>query len=704
MARISRAKRLADKHAYFAADFNTIWEATQSERRQALADRRFYSIAGAQFEDELGSQTANTPRFEFNKVHQSVIRVFSEYRNNRISVMFRPDDGDSSSETAEFLTGRYRADEQKSTAKEAYDNGFEEAAGGGMGAWRYACVAADDEDADDYESVDDESKVRIGIEPIFDADVSVYFDLDAKRYDKADSVRCYVITAYSRAGYVKAYPDSSVSSWQVPRLSTFFDWCTPDVIYVAEVFEVEKKGIVLHVYRSTLTEDEKELDDDDIKDEQAVADLVALGYVHIRDEKIKRRKVHKYIMNGVEILKDCGYIPGRCIPVVPVYGKRWFVDNIERFMGQVRLAKDLQRLLNMMISRLGELNSLTPYEVPILTPDQVKGHTTAWAEGNVKRHPYRLVNPLKDAQGNIIATGPIGFIKPPDVPPALAALLSVAAGGIDDLTGGAAAQEKDIGSNISGKAVELISKRIDMQSFIYTDNMAKSMVRGGQIWLSMKKDLTPEDEHKEPIIKPDGTQEFVPVMAPTMNKDGQSVLSNDPNAGRFGVWSDVGPSFSSRRDATVAALMNLMQTVAAADPQMATVLASTAVMNMDGEGLEELRDYLRKKLVAMGAVEPTDDEKKEAEQAAANKPPDPNAEFLMAEAGKSRALGGKAQADTLVSLSKARNLAADTNLKQEQSHQTIVDTTLTLHEAANPVLPAGGAAPAAAPAPEPATV
>lgn len=703
MARISRAQRLADKHVYFAADFNTIWEATASERRQAIADRRFYSISGAQFEDELGLQTANTPRFEFNKVHQSVIRVFTEYRNNRISVMFRPDNGTSRPETAEYLTGAYRADEQRSTAQEAYDNGFEEAAGGGMGAWRYVTVAANDEDADDYDSDSaDGEKLRIGIEPIFDADVSVYFDLDAKRQDKADAVRCYVITSYSLAGYKKAYPNSDTASWQKPNLSTFFDWCTPDVVYVAEVFEIEKKGITLHVFRSKFTEDEKELDDDDMTDTATVDELKAIGYEHVRDEKVKRRRVHKYIMNGVEILEDCGYLPGRCIPIVPVYGKRWFVDNIERFMGQVRLAKDLQRLLNMMVSRLAELNSLTPYEVPILTPSMVLGHETSWADGNIKRSPYRLINPLKDAAGQIVAMAPLAYMKPPDVPPALAALVQIASGGIDDLTGGAAAQEQDMTTGISGKAVELISKRIDMQSFIYTDNMAKAMKRGGQIWLSMKKDLQRQEEHDELIIKPDGTQDFVKAMRPMTGEDGSTHKENDANDGSFNAWTDVGPSFNSRRDATVAALVNLMQTIATADPQLATVLASTAVMNMDGEGLGELRDYLRKKLVSMGAVEPTEEETTELEQQQQNQPPDPNAVFLLSEADKSKKLAAKAEADTLQSLSKARLNAADTNLKQEQAHSTIVDTTLQLHAAANPAPPEPGALPAE-PAPAAAT-
>ena len=36
---------------------------------------------------------------------------------------------------------------------------------------------------------------RIRIEPIYDADSCVFFDLDAKRQDKADAKRCYVLTS-----------------------------------------------------------------------------------------------------------------------------------------------------------------------------------------------------------------------------------------------------------------------------------------------------------------------------------------------------------------------------------------------------------------------------------------------------------------------------------------------------------------------------
>jgi hypothetical protein len=694
----SRAYKWAQKHEAFRQEFNTIWEACAPERRQAVADRRFYSISGAQYEDALGEQFENSPRFEYNKTHQSVIRVFNEYRNNRISVTFRPKDEDSSPETAETLTGRYRADEQRCNAQEAYDNSFEEAVGGGMGAFRFRVVADDDEDADTPDD-DEDTDVAIAIEPIFDADSSVFFDLDAKRQDKADAKRCYVITSVSRARYEADNPGVAVSTWPKPTSSTYFDWCTPDVVYVAEVYEIEIKGDVRRIYKSQLTEEEVSLDNDDLKDEQYLKDLEAQGYIHARDEKTKRRKVHKWTMNGAEITSDDGYLPGRCIPVIPVYGKRWFVDNIERFMGQVRLQKDMQRLLNMMISWLAELNSLTPYEIPLLTPEQVAGHQVSWAEGNIKRHPYRLINATVGPDGSKMPQGPVATLKPPDVPPGLAALLQVSVAAMDQLGGSAPAQEQDVASNISGKAVELIQQRIDMQSFIYTDNMAKAMQRAGDVWLSMQKDIMPDEEFSAPVVKPDGTQDFVKMNTPGLDAKGQRITLNDPRAGKYGCLTDVGPSFKSRRDATVRSLLGLLQVLGTVDPQEASVLAAAIIMNIDGEGLEDLRKYYRKKLVQMGVVEPTDEEKKELQEAAQNAPPDANAEFLLAEAKKALALAEKAHADALQALTKASNNAADTKLKEQQSHATHVDTTLAVAEAAGAARAAagGGAPPAPAP-------
>jgi hypothetical protein len=185
---MSKTEKLAKIHEEAVRRFGKIQSAMRDERLQCLQDRRFYSVAGAQWEGPLGQQFENKPRFEVNKIHLAVIRIINDYRNNRIGVMFNSKDGSESEKLADVCASLHRADEQDSGAEEAYDNAFEEAVGGGFGAWRLRADYENDEDEDD-------ERQRIRIEPIFDADSSVFFDLDAKRQDKADAKFAFVLTA-----------------------------------------------------------------------------------------------------------------------------------------------------------------------------------------------------------------------------------------------------------------------------------------------------------------------------------------------------------------------------------------------------------------------------------------------------------------------------------------------------------------------------
>src|SRR3990167_3382049 len=186
----SNSQKLQDIHADALREFDQIQAAYRDERLQCLKDRRFYSVPGAMWEGKLGEQFENKPRYEFNKTHLAVIRIINEYRNNRVTVNFVSKTGKKNDALADVCAAMYRANEQDSGAEEAYDNAFEEAVGGGFGAWRLRAEYEDDEDPDD-------ERQRIRIEPIYDADSSVFFDLNAKRQDKADAKSCFVLTAMS---------------------------------------------------------------------------------------------------------------------------------------------------------------------------------------------------------------------------------------------------------------------------------------------------------------------------------------------------------------------------------------------------------------------------------------------------------------------------------------------------------------------------
>ena len=637
--------KLADIHQQARVEFDQIQSALYQERMNCLGDRRFCSLAGAQWEGPLGQQFENKPRFEVNKVHMAVQRIINEYRNNRIGVYFVSKEGEEYDKLADTCAGLYRADEQSPTAEEAYDNAFEEAVMGGFGAWRLRTEYQNEEDPE-------EDKQRVCIEPIFDADTSVYFDLGAKRQDKADAKRCFVLTSMTYDAY-KAEWNDDPSTWPKTITRSQFDWYTPSVVYVAEYYVVEEVSQQIRIYRD-FSGKEESLGPDELDEEE---EMLATGWKEVRRKKVKARKVRKYIMSGAKILEDCGYIAGKNIPIIPVYGKRWFVDNVERCMGHVRLAKDAQRLKNMQLSKLGEIAALSAVEKPILLPEQVAGHQLMWAEDNLKNYPYLLINPITDSNGNTAPGGPVAYTKPPSIPPSMAALLQITEADMQEILGSPQQGDKMV-SHLSGKTVELIQQRLDMQTFIYMSNMAKAVKRCGEIWLSIARDIFVEQGRKMKSIASNGKMEPVELMKPMVNEEGEIEYENDLSDADYDVQVLVGPSSQTKRGATVRALTDMMTLTQ--DPEMTQVLSAMAMLNMEGEGIEDVRDYFRKKLLRMGVVRPTEVEAQEMAAEAQNAQPDPQAQYLQAASEEAIARASKAQADSILAVARAEEARAKT--------------------------------------------
>lgn len=633
--------------------YDRIQSSLYNERRQCLEDRRFYSLAGGQWEGNLGEQFEKKPKFEVNKIHLSVIKIFNEYRNNRVTVDFSPKDGTDADVMAEICDGLFRADERDSGAEEAYDNAFEEAVGGGYGAFRLISEYEDEED-------DENENQRIRIEPIYDADSSVFFDLDSKRQDKRDAKYCFVVYSMTFEEFEAEY-DKSPSSLYKEIDYIEYDWYSPDLVYIAEYYLVEEKKETVRIFEN-ITGDEVRHSEADFEDNPELeAELSAIGTKEIRQKIVKRRKVHKYIIAGNEILEDMGYIAGKNIPIIPVFGKRWFVDSVERCMGHVRLVKDVQRLKNMLTSKLAEIAALSTVEKPIFVPEQMSGFEVMWSEDNIVNNPYLLVNPIEQADGSIMPAGPLAYTKPPEIPQALAALMSLVDMDMQELLGNSGEPDKML-SHVSGKAHSMIQKRIDGQSFIYMSNFSKAVRRAGEIWLSMAKDVYVEKGRKMKTVDNMNQLGSVELLKSGIGKDGEVTEKNDLTKATFDVAVDVGPSSASQREATVQSLLGMMAVTQ--DPETLQLLQSMIMMNMEGDGISEVREFFRKKLVQMGAVKPTEEEAAAMEEAAKNAKPDPNSQALEAMAAEAIAKAKKTEAEI-------PEVIADTELTKAKTAEVI---------------------------------
>lgn len=646
-------KDLTDIHQEAMKNFGAIQTAMRDERLQCLQDRRFYSISGAQWEGALGRQFENKPRFEINKIHLSVIRIINEYRNNRIDVQFVGKDNKDAESLADTCAGMFRSDEQDSSAQEAYDNAFEEAVGGGFGAWRLVTAYEDDE------NLEDETQ-RIRFEPIYDADSCVFFDLDSKKQDKSDARYAFVIHAMTPDAYMEQFGEAPTMFNKTIQLS-FFDWTSPKMTYVAEYYQVEDVSVEYFFFKNQIGDEEK-YDKKEIDDELA-KNISDRGFVFDRKRKIKKKKVRKFLMSGQKILEDCGYVAGENIPIIPVYGKRWFIDNIERCMGHVRLAKDAQRIKNMQLSKLGEIAALSSFEKPIFTPEQIAGHGYLWANDNVDNNPYLLINPVTDLNGNVSLAGPAGYTKPPQVPPAMAALLQVTDADMNDILGNQQAGEQVV-SAMSGKAVELIQNRLDMQTFIYVSNMEKAVKRCGEIWLSMAKEIFVEEGRRLKIVTEQDQTDYIELSKPTVNEHGKIEYENDISKAKFDVVATTGPSSASKRASTARAVTGMLQL--ATDPTDQAVLSAMAMMNMEGEGISDVKDYYRKKLLRMGVLKPTKQELEELQQEAQAQQPDAQTLYLQAAAQNEQAKAQKAQVDMQKTMAESQKIKAETMEKMAE--------------------------------------
>lgn len=669
MSKPRESKKNYMVHENAIRNFGRIESALYNERRQSLEDRRFYSISGAQWEGEVGEQFEKKPKFEVNKVHMSVMRIINEYRANRITVNFTSKDGTDASHEADVCDMLFRADEQDSTAEEAYDNAFEEAVGGGLGAIRVISEYEDDED-------EENERQRIRIEPIYDADSSVFFDLDAKRQDKADAKYCFVMYSMTHEDYKAEFNQEPSSMWKEIDYKEY-DWYSPDLVYVAEYYLLEEVKETVRIFQNITGDEEKHYEEEFEENPDLERELAAIGTREIRTRTIKKKKVHKYIIDGNEILEDCGYLPGKCIPIVPVYGKRWFVDSVERQMGHVRLVKDTQRLKNMLMSKLAEISSLSTVEKPIFTPEQVSEHEWRWAEDNIKNFPYQLVNPVTDANGNISAQGPIGYTKPPQIPPALAALMQLVDVDQKEILGGTGEPDKLL-SHVSAEAHALVSQRIDGQAYIYMSNFAKAIKRVGEVWLSIAKEIYVEKDRNMKTIDSMGQIGTVKLMQPSYSEDNKLTLINNISEANFDVTVSVGPSSKSQREATVRSLIGMLQITQ--DPQTAQVIQSMIMMNMEGDGIGEAREYFRKQLVQLGVIKPTEEEAQAMAEAAKNKQPDPQevlmvsaAENEKAKAAKSRAEVLETMADTQKTIAETKEIYSEIDVRRALAAEDVID-------------------------------
>ena len=92
----------------------------------------------------------------------------------------------------------------------------------------------------------------------------------------------------------------------------------------------------------------------------------------MKEKRVKRREVHKYLLSGLQVEDDCGVIAG-AFPII------LFTESAGSSMASsaawsVRRRRTLQRLTNAVMSWLGEMAGRFDIEKPIFDAKQMVGN------------------------------------------------------------------------------------------------------------------------------------------------------------------------------------------------------------------------------------------------------------------------------------------------------------------------------------------
>ena len=578
-------------HALAIKRWERVEQKERDQRKLAVEDIKFAQTEDGQWDDNAKDKRQNRPRFTINRVAGAVDQLIGDQRQNRTNIKIRPVSGGASEEVAKTYTGLIRNIESDSKASNAYDTAFDEVVNGGFGGWRVTTEYSDD-------GFDQDIKIK----PINTATSSLWFDDAATEYDKRDAMFAFFTVDMPKDEHEERFPKSNANSeWSQERINTSMGegtWFSEDSVKVAEYWV--KTHVTKHI---ALLSDGRVIDTDE---EQSVLDELAdQGVTVKRTREVKSHKIEMYLLDGSGILEGPKEWAGKFIPLIPMYGRQSHIESQTYTRGIVRFAKDANRIYNYETSSAVETNSLTPKDPLWYTPAMSKGHEPAYRNFTTKNTPFMPYNPDPKTGG-----GPPTRGGAPAVQQASMMILQQASMDLYHVTG---MQPPSIGVNPelkSGKAIVAQEKQGDRGSFIFNDNLSKSVDYCGEILV----DLIPriyDTARQVRIMQQDGETENVEIN--TVNQEvideqtGEPVLVNDLSIGKYDVVTESGPAFATQRQESAQQILDLIAT----SPMFESLAMDLVAKDLPILETKELTKRVRKQMISQGIITPTKDEIKE---------------------------------------------------------------------------------------------
>lgn len=605
-------------------NFSKSVSAESDNRTLAIDDIRFVDEEGAQWDKKTLRDRGNRPAYTFDRVSPAIEQVKGDQRQSTPQIKILPVDSKSDRKVATMYEGLIRAIERNSSARTAYNTGFDFALKGGYGAWRIYPKYVDD-------SFDQE--LCIGrIENPF----TVHFDPSAKDFLKRDAWWALVTEKEGRDQFEADNPGVDLKSLDLSLRDN--DWITSDEVRVAEYYKRIKVEKTL-----ALLDDGRVVDYDGIKkiEEEMANPPPGSGLQPIRVLKTRRSDgtiIRYWKVYGGGILEGPTDYKWKYIPIVPVYGRVANIEGKRKYRGLVRKAKDAQKAFNTLETAALESAFNAPKTPYFVTAAQIKGYEAQWKNANVTNPLMLYYNPdPKHPTGGKPTREPA-----PEIPATLIALSQQMAENIKATTGKNAASLGEEDNAALPGAIRQRNAEGDISTFEFNDNFAESLRYTGEILVNMIP-VTYDGERTVRILGIDGKESFEAINV--RQRDG--TLMNDLSQGRFDVAVDLGPSYTTQRQQAADYLMKFAGTSEIAQQMASDLLAK----NLDFEGADELERRLRIPLIQQGII-PEDKLSEEEKQFLPKGPPPPDPtevallQKIQADAERSTAQAAKAKVET----------------------------------------------------------
>jgi hypothetical protein len=555
---------MADKDLLEEAQerFKDSLDAESDNRANLLDDVRFVRL-GEQWPEEILRQRERDKRpcLTINKLPAFVRQVVNDARQNRPAITVTGVDSQADPKTAEVLSGIIRHIERNSNADIAYDTAVEWAVTGGIGYFTIGTEYADEE------SFEQELCVKRVVNPC-----SIYGDCDSESADGSDWKYAFQIITGDREEMEKQYKSKELSSWENGGLGDTTD--DEDDLRIARYWKVEQE-------RKTLVQLSN---GGAITDDQLTPDLIELLQANgvaptDTSRTIMVPKVKFYVLSGNGVLEETEWA-GRYIPIIPVYGEEFWVEDKRHWKSLVRDQKDAQRMFNYWRTASTEMVALQP-KAPWIGPKGfAKSSANKWKTANIENHPFLEYDGDQPPQRQPMPQMPAGALQE-----ALNANDDMKAiAGIYDASLGARSNET------SGRAIMARQREGDVSTFHFIDNLTRSIRQAGRVLV----DLIPKIYDTPRIVRiigKDDEAEQVPVNQEYQTQDdtGQIILAmHDLRAGKYDVSVNAGPSYTTQRQEAADQMIELIRAFPDAAPFVGDLLAK----NLDWPGADEIAKRL----------------------------------------------------------------------------------------------------------------